>query len=178
MELLFPSSMVSLSGHLFGFKKFSCLIYSLPDILTVVSPPDGKNEPYAVLTRKQSAKLVDDPVQQPCPEESAEPVKWDEPEQVLLYRSTISCFPIILYKQICACLLSVLCYLYFVWIMYTYKTICKPFWLICLKVFLFSCPLMPLLLVSKSFLLNCKSFLLNCKRPVSESKLQLNSFIP
>jgi OST-HTH/LOTUS domain len=72
-----------LSDHLFGFQKFSSLIYSLPDIFTLISPPDSKKEPYVVLTRKRSAKLVNDPVESPRPKESAEPAEPAEPEQVL-----------------------------------------------------------------------------------------------
>ncbi|PUZ63070.1 hypothetical protein GQ55_3G038200 [Panicum hallii var. hallii] len=36
----------------FGRKKFSCFLQSMPDIVELVDPPSGKNEPYVILVSK------------------------------------------------------------------------------------------------------------------------------
>lgn len=69
-----------LNYDLFGFNKFSNLIDSIPEVTLVRHPHRGKHEPYVFLTRKRSAKLVDESVERPCVEESSQPT---ELEQVL-----------------------------------------------------------------------------------------------
>lgn len=122
-----------INDDLCGFRKFSNLIYSRPDIFTPVPPPDGKKEIYVVLTRKRSAKLVHEPVEPPCVEESAESAERAELEQVLSFTGQQN----LVFLLFCTNQSVLVCFVfyvtfYFVWI-YTYKPICKSFLFICLK---------------------------------------------
>ncbi|CAL5098162.1 unnamed protein product [Urochloa decumbens] len=51
---------IHLGTDFFGHKRFSCLLQSMPDIVELIDPSSGKNEPRATLVNKRLLKLGDE----------------------------------------------------------------------------------------------------------------------
>lgn len=67
---------IDLGTYFFGHKKFSCLLESMPDVVKLVSPPNGENEPYVIPVNKRLLQSGDRALDCPFLEkESEEPIK-------------------------------------------------------------------------------------------------------